>query len=129
MSNGKRSCAQCARGVDRLNSGSSVSLISQNLGLLKRVLMQDLSKVCITRLLDCRPRKSQSVTNAKSLKIGLMQTFPIPKVKLQGQRAGKGVFIPTSAFTKEAREYAFLIKSKTVPNDIDRWRASFKAYD
>lgn len=33
---------------------------------------------------------------------------------LQGQRARKGVFITTSSFTKEAREYARLIESKII---------------
>lgn len=33
---------------------------------------------------------------------------------LQGQRARKGVFITTSTFTKEAREYAALIESKII---------------
>ncbi len=33
---------------------------------------------------------------------------------LQGQRAKKGVFITTSSFTKEAKEYASLIESKII---------------
>ncbi len=33
---------------------------------------------------------------------------------LQGQRARKGVFITTSSFTKEAREYASVIESKII---------------
>ena len=33
---------------------------------------------------------------------------------LQGQRAKKGVFITTSFFTKEAKEYASLIESKII---------------
>jgi restriction system protein len=33
---------------------------------------------------------------------------------LQGQRARKGVYITTSSFTKEAREYASLIESKII---------------
>ena len=33
---------------------------------------------------------------------------------LQGQRARKGVYITTSSFTKEAREYALLIESKII---------------
>lgn len=43
---------------------------------------------------------------------------------LQGQRARKGVFITTSIFTKEAREYA---TTHRVENYLDRWRSSFKA--
>ena len=33
---------------------------------------------------------------------------------LQGQRARKGVFITTSSFTKEAKEYASFIESKII---------------
>lgn len=33
---------------------------------------------------------------------------------LQGQRARKGVFITTSNFTKEAKEYASMIESKII---------------
>ncbi len=36
---------------------------------------------------------------------------------LQGQRARKGVFITTSSFTKEAREYASRIESKLILED------------
>lgn len=39
---------------------------------------------------------------------------------LQGQRARKGIFITTSAFTKDAREYASLIDSKIILIDGDQ---------
>ena len=39
---------------------------------------------------------------------------------LQGQRARKGVFITTSSYTKEAREYASLIESKIILIDGER---------
>ena len=39
---------------------------------------------------------------------------------LQGQRAKKGIFITTSAFTKEAREYAEKIESKIVLIDGEK---------
>lgn len=39
---------------------------------------------------------------------------------LQGQRARKGVFITTSTFTREAREYASLIETKIILVDGDR---------
>ncbi|VUD55028.1 unnamed protein product [Burkholderia pseudomallei] len=38
---------------------------------------------------------------------------------LQGQRANKGVFITTSAFTREAKEYAGVIASKIILVDGD----------
>lgn len=39
---------------------------------------------------------------------------------LQGQRAKKGIFITTSSFTREAREYASLIDTKIILLDGER---------